>query len=76
MLATFQPRTFCLLICCLKYKNKNIQDYNFACGSLWVWNLDSNIKGGAQTESVCEQGAEENIWTDGRWSDRRLENAA
>jgi hypothetical protein len=24
----------------------NIQNYNFACGSVWVWNLVSDIKGG------------------------------
>jgi hypothetical protein len=27
-------------------------NYNVACGSIWVWNLVSNIKGGTQTESV------------------------
>jgi hypothetical protein len=34
---------------------------NFGCGSVWVRNLVSNIKGGAQTEGVWEQGAVENI---------------
>jgi ribosomal protein S2 len=29
-----------------KRKNENIRSYNFACGSLWVWNLVSDIKGG------------------------------
>jgi hypothetical protein len=31
---------------CKKRKNQNIQNYNFACGSVWVgtWSLD--IKGG------------------------------
>jgi hypothetical protein len=28
--------------------------------------LDSDIKGGTQAEGVWEQGAEEDIWTDGR----------
>jgi hypothetical protein len=27
-------------------KNLNIQNYNFACGFIWVWNLVSDIKGG------------------------------
>jgi hypothetical protein len=27
-------------------KIKNIQNNNFACGSVWVWNLVSDIKGG------------------------------
>jgi hypothetical protein len=47
-----------------KFKNENIQDYNFVCGSVWVRNLVSDIKGGTQTEDVREQGAEENIWTE------------
>jgi hypothetical protein len=36
-----------------------ILDYNFACGSLWVRNLVSNIKGGTQPEGVWEEVAEE-----------------
>jgi hypothetical protein len=55
---------------------KNIQDYNFAFGSLWVRNLVSGIKGGIYSECVREQCAEENIWTKEIRSDRRLEKAA
>jgi hypothetical protein len=29
-----------------------------------------------QTEGVWEQGAQKNIWTEERWSDRRLEKTA
>jgi hypothetical protein len=29
-----------------------MQDYNFACCSVWVSNLVSDIKGGTQTEGV------------------------
>jgi hypothetical protein len=29
-----------------------MQNYNFACGSVWVRNLVSNIKGGTQTKGV------------------------
>jgi hypothetical protein len=47
--------------------------YKFACGFVWVWNLVSDSKGGTYTEGVWEQGAEENIWTERRWSDRRME---
>jgi hypothetical protein len=36
----------------------------------------SDIKIGIQTEGVLEQGAEENIWTEEGWSDRRLEKTA
>jgi hypothetical protein len=43
---------------------------------LWVWNSVSDIKGGTQTEGVWEQGAEENIWTEEGWSDRRLKRTA
>jgi hypothetical protein len=34
------------------------------CGSVWVRNVVSHIKGGKQTEGLSEQGAEENIWTE------------
>jgi hypothetical protein len=40
--------------------------------SAGVWNLVSDIKGGTQTEGVWEQGVEENIWTEERWSGRRM----
>jgi hypothetical protein len=33
-------------------KIKTIQDYNFACGSVWLRNLVSDIKRGTQTEIV------------------------
>jgi hypothetical protein len=39
-----------------KRENQNIQDYDFACGSVWVWNLVSDIKGGTP-EDVWEQRA-------------------
>jgi hypothetical protein len=41
------------------------QDCNFACVSIWAWNMVSD------TEDVWEQGAEENIWTKEGWSDER-----
>jgi hypothetical protein len=47
-----------------KRKHWNIQDYNFVCHSVWVWNLDSDIKGGTDLRClkiVC--------W--GRYLDRR-----
>jgi hypothetical protein len=36
--------------------------YNFTRGSVLVWNLDPDIKGGTWIEGAWEQGAEENIW--------------
>jgi hypothetical protein len=41
---------------CSQHVADNIQYYNFACGSVWVRNLDSDIKEGTQTEGVWEQG--------------------
>jgi hypothetical protein len=49
---------------------------NFACGPVWVRNLVFDIKGGTQTKGVWEQGAEENIWFEEGWSDRRVEKIA
>jgi hypothetical protein len=45
-----------------------MQDYNFACGSVWVWNLVSGTKVKTKTEGVWEQGAEEDIWAEEGWS--------
>jgi hypothetical protein len=69
MPANIQSRTFCLLFCCLKSLNRNLQNYDDAYGSVWVWNLVSDIKGGTQTEGVWDQPAEENICVEEGWSD-------
>jgi hypothetical protein len=53
-----------------------MQDYNVACGSLWVGNLISDIKGGTQTEGVWEHSAEEDIWTEEGWGNARMEKFA
>jgi hypothetical protein len=54
MLATIQSRNFCLIVFCLIHKDQNIQNYsyNFARGSVWVWNLISDIRGGTQTDGA------------------------
>jgi hypothetical protein len=52
MLATSQSKTFCLLVSCRKTENWNIQDYNIACGPVWMWNFVSDINGGRQTVGV------------------------
>jgi hypothetical protein len=54
-------------------KLEYIQDYNLICGSVWPWNLVSDINAGVQTEGIWEQGAEQNIWGETGWSDRRAE---
>ena len=41
-----------------KLKDQDIQNYNFARGFVWVWNLVADIEGGMQAE-----GVEESIWT-------------
>jgi hypothetical protein len=53
-----------------------MQDYNFACSSVWVWNLASDIEGGTQNEDVWEQDAEEDIWTEEGWGDGRMKKIA
>jgi hypothetical protein len=40
------------------------------------WNLVSDIKKRTQTEGVWEQGAEENIGTQGELNNRRMDNIA
>ena len=44
-------------------KFKDIQNYNFACCFVWVWNLVTDIEGGKEAEGVWEYGIEENIYT-------------
>jgi hypothetical protein len=56
-----------------------IQVYNFSysnigCPASKV--LISDIKGRTWTEGVREPGAEEDSWTEERWSDRMLEKTA
>jgi predicted double-glycine peptidase len=55
-----------------------MQDYNFVCGSVWVWNLVTNMKGETQTEGVWERGAEEytSTWTKEGWNDCMVEKLA
>jgi len=37
-----------------KLKDQDIQNYNFARGFVWVWNLVADIEGGTQAEGVWE----------------------
>jgi hypothetical protein len=71
IISTLRVQSFILLLI-LSLKLHNVAR-SFACGSVWVWNLVSDIKGGTQTVRVWEQDVEENIWTEERWSDRRME---
>jgi hypothetical protein len=58
------------------YYTYSIQDYNFACGFVWVPNLVSDTTGGTYTERVWEQGVEDDIRTKEGWSDGRVEKTA
>jgi hypothetical protein len=52
------------------------KDYNFACGSIGVWNMVSDSKRRIKSEGVWEQGAEDNIWAKEGWSDGRVVKTA
>jgi hypothetical protein len=59
---------------CLSWNVKiRIFTTNFVCGYEWVQSLACDIKGETWTEGVWEQDAEENIWTEEGWIDRRVE---
>jgi hypothetical protein len=64
-----------LLSSCLLSKNVRIRIYktNFACGSVWVWALDSGIKLGTQAEGVWDRGADEKICTEEIWGDGKVD---
>jgi hypothetical protein len=51
-------------------KIKNIQNHNFICWFVWVWNLVSCTERRTWMKDVWEQDAEENIWT---WEGGRKE---
>ena len=38
----------------VKLKDQDIENYNFARGFVWVWNLVADIEGGTQAEGVWE----------------------
>jgi hypothetical protein len=40
----FGPEPFALSPAVKKCEGQNLQDYNFACGSAWVWNMISDSK--------------------------------
>jgi hypothetical protein len=44
--SAFGPEPSVFSVAVEKLENWNIQDYDFACGSVWVWNLVSDTKGG------------------------------
>jgi hypothetical protein len=53
----------------------NIQDCKFVCGSLWVWNIVSDIRGGGGQRLRAFQNRVLRKIFGSRWGDRRLEKA-
>ena len=63
MLAIIGAESLVFQVAIQKFKDQDIQNYNFACCFVWVWNLVVDIVGGKEAEGVWEYGVEENIWT-------------
>jgi len=62
MLVSFGAESFVFQFAIQKFKDCDIQNYNFACCCVWVWNLVAQIEEGMTAGGFWEQGAEENIW--------------
>jgi len=60
-LLSFGAESFVFQVVIQKFKDQDIQNYNFACCFVWVWNLVADIAGGKEAEGVWEHGVEENI---------------
>jgi hypothetical protein len=76
MLAMVQSRTFCLLICCLKKEKTRIYKTIILCVVLYVCETWSLTLRQEHRLRMFENGAEETIWIEEGWSDRRLQKAA
>ena len=61
-LLSLGAESFVFQVAIQKFKDQDIQNYNFACCFVSVWNLVVDIAGGKEAEGVREQGVE-NIWT-------------
>jgi len=61
MLALEKKQSFVFQVAIQKFKDQDIQNYNFACCFVWVWNLVVDIAGGKEAEGGWEYGVEENI---------------
>ena len=60
---SFSSESFVFQVAIQKFKDQDIENYNFACCFVWVCNLVADIAGGKEAEGVSEHGVEENIWT-------------
>jgi hypothetical protein len=52
MLAVIRCRSFVFQVAIQKFKDQDIQNYNFACCFVWVSNLIVDIAGGKEAEGV------------------------
>jgi len=53
-----------------------MQNYNFTCYFVWVWDLVSYPEGTMLIDDVWEQGVVESFWTWEGGSNRRLKKIA
>jgi len=61
MLLSSSRECFVLQFDIQKYKDSNIQNYNFVSCFIQVWNLVSHIEGGTQAKCIQDYGAEKDI---------------
>ena len=53
-LLSFGAESVVFQVAIQKLKDQDIQNYNFARGFVWVWNLVADIEVGMQAEGVWE----------------------
>jgi len=49
---SFGAVPFVFRVAIQKFKDQDIQNYNFACCFVWVWSLVADIAGGKEAEGV------------------------
>jgi hypothetical protein len=61
-LISFSAESFVFQFAIRNYEDKGLQNSNFTCCFVWVWNLISHTEEGTKDEVFWEQGAEKDIW--------------
>ena len=51
---SFGAESFVFQVAIQKFKDQDIQNYNFACCFVWVWNLVVDTAGGKEAEGIWE----------------------
>ena len=75
-LPSFGAKSYVLQSAIQKFKDWDIQNYNFPGGFVWVWNLVVDIEGRKEAEGVWEYGVEENNWIEEERGNGRMEEIA